>query len=72
MTDEIPMTIDNLVDDISLGLPLYQRAANHVFVTNLHHSLKDGGTWISPALRRIFRKEGEGFVELLTDDMEIQ
>ena len=59
------ITIDELADDISQGLPKWQRDANYRWLRNIHRVLKDRGTWIFPGQSRLFCKDGEGFREIV-------
>ncbi len=38
-----------------------QRQANHVFITGIHASLKEGGMWGWPDGQEIYCKVGDGF-----------
>ena len=55
------MTLEEVADSISVGIPKWQRDRNLEFLRDLHPLLHDGGTWVAPKLGRIYRKTEEGF-----------
>lgn len=61
------LTLEELADKISVGLPDWQRDANLQFLRSLHTSLKEDGVWMSPALGSIYTKAGDGF-KLVADE----
>ena len=63
------MTIAEVVDSFSAGLPDYQRDANYTFVAGLHERLNEGGVWMSPNLGTIYKRVGLGF-ELVADALD--
>ena len=63
MTDQI-ITIGELADEISKGLPSWQRNGNEVWLRNVHSMLKEGGVWGFPKQGRVFKRAGSGFVEI--------
>lgn len=64
------MTIDELADEISIGLPKYQRQANYEFLCQVHKALKGNGAWYYPEAMRMFKKEGEGFREIILESYD--
>lgn len=58
------MTLDQLADDISGDRPRWQRDANLTFLIQTHRTLKEDGVWIFPGQMRVFRKRGDGFIEV--------
>lgn len=59
------MTLEEVAASFSEDLPEWQREANLSWLKNVHRTLKEGGTWASPNLERIFTKRGDGFEEVL-------
>lgn len=57
-----PLTLEEVVDTFSNGLPDWQREENLRFITMIHRSLQEGGTWAHPDASRIWQKHGEGFI----------
>lgn len=62
------LTIEEVVDSFSQGLPMEQRNANFDFVAQLHQRLKEGGIWMSPALGIMYKRVGDGF-EIVTTEL---
>jgi hypothetical protein len=70
------MTLDEVADRISQGLPDWQRDANLEWLREIHATLKTGGTWMYPNEGSIWEKTEEGFdckadVEQLRDVEEL-
>lgn len=63
------LTIDDVVQQISAGLPSWQLEANRAWLISVHGMLKDDGVWYSPALDRKFKRDGEGFIEITQGDI---
>jgi len=63
------MTPDKIIDTyFSDGLPAEEIQGNKDWLRDMHNTLKEGGTWICPALGKIFEKKGDEFKELTIDD----
>ncbi len=60
------LTIEQVVDSFSQGLPMEQRNANFDFVSLTHHRLREGGVWMSPNLGTLYQREGDGFILIAT------
>lgn len=56
------MTIEEVVETFSEGLPEWQKQVNLDWLRRLHASLKDEGVWMSPELGTIYIKRDNGFI----------
>lgn len=59
------MKIELVADEISQGLPDWQRNANLDWLRMIHGQLKLGGTWMYPSEGSIWIKTEEGFEQRL-------
>ena len=59
--DEV-LSIKDVADSFSEGLPNWQRETNLSWLKNLHAKLIEGGMWGSPNLGTIYQKRGDGWV----------
>jgi len=59
------MKIELVADEISQGLPDWQRNANLDWLRMIHGQLKLGGTWMYPAEESVWIKTEEGFEQRL-------
>lgn len=55
------LTIEQLADHISKGLPGEQSEMNLMFLYQVHGLLKEGAVWIWPKGGEMWKKEGAGF-----------
>jgi len=58
------LTLEQMANMLSVGLPDDQWNANHEWVKEMHAIIKDGGTLGIPNTGQMFKKEGDGFVEI--------
>ena len=63
------LTVEELADEISKGLPDWQREINLAWLWNLHDTLQEDGVWGSPGLGRVFQKKGKHFDEVEIDSI---
>jgi hypothetical protein len=50
---------DKLVETLFGDLPKYQLETNRKWLKNIHSMLNDGGTWMCPDTKLIFKKIGD-------------
>jgi hypothetical protein len=55
------MTLDEVADYISAGLPRYQRNANREWLDKVYGTVSMGGAWVYLAAELMFIKTEEGF-----------
>jgi hypothetical protein len=60
-TDEV-LSIKEVADSFSEGLPDWQRKINLDWLTSLTSLMSEGGIWGSPNLGKVYRKSGDGWV----------
>jgi len=58
------LSIEEVVATYSGGLPSWQRAVNETHLRMVHAMLEEDGVWISDALGTVYRRSGDGFVEV--------
>lgn len=63
------LTVEEVADRLSEGLPDWQREINLSWLWNVHDILQEGGIWGAPALDLVLRKKGMHFetIEELED-----
>jgi len=59
------LTIDQVTNNLSEGLPDDQREANHEWVIKVYNQLNDNGVLGIPNTGQIFQKKRWGFVEIV-------
>jgi len=64
--DEV-LSIQEVADSFSEGLPEWQRKINLEWLTRLTSLMSEGGIWGSPNLGTVYRKCGDGWV--LVEDL---
>lgn len=62
-TDEV-LSIQEVADSFSEGLPDWQRKINLDWLTSLTSLMSEGGIWGSPNLGTVYRKSGDGWVKV--------